>query len=83
MTDDTPPTMTSTQRAAFMQAERVNQLRAEVEAAEARVSAGFGAEVLPVFRMTVAEWLEVLRSDLLEAEADWEFLRARIEGADE
>lgn len=83
MTDDTPPNMTSTQRAAFMLAERVKQLRAEVQAAEARVSAGFVAEVLPVFRMTLTEWLEVLRADLLEAEADLEFLRARIDGADE
>lgn len=83
MTDDIPPTMTADQRAAFNLANRVELLHAEIAAAEARVSAGFGAEVLPVFRMSGAEWLGVLRADLLEAEADLEFLRAKIEGATE
>lgn len=73
----------SFERAFFYAAEKVQQLRQEVEAAEARVTAGFGAEVLFVFRMTVSEWLEVLRADLLEAEVELEFLRAKIEGATE
>lgn len=65
MTDDTPTELPPDQRAAFYLAEKVSQLRAEVEAAEARVNAGFGAEVLPVFRMTTTDWLEVLRADRL------------------
>lgn len=83
MTDDTPTDLSPDQRAAFYLAENVKQLRAEVEVIEARVNAGFGAEMLPVFRMTTTDWLEVLRADLLEAEVNLEFLRAKIEGADE
>lgn len=85
MTDDIPPNMSSTQRAAFYQANRVEQLREEVKAVEARVNAGFGAEVLPVFRVTTADWLDVLRADLLEAEGERAILvagcRAAVAGA--
>lgn len=83
MTDDTPTDLPPYQRAAVYLAERVRQLRAEIKGMEARVNEGFGAEVLPLFRISTADWLEILRADLLEAEGELEFLRAKIEGLDE
>jgi hypothetical protein len=78
MTHRTFSKPTPDERAAFNLENRVGLLQAEIAAAEERVNAGFSEEVLPVFRVTVADWLEGLRADLLEAEVDLEFLRATI-----
>lgn len=64
-------------RAIFYQAEKVAHLQREVGAAAERVNQGFGAEALPFFGFSVAEWLEVLEADLLAAECDLETLKAR------
>lgn len=68
--------MTSLDRAAHYQAAKVDQLREEVAAARQRVAAGLGAEPIPVFSCTTAEWLEILEADLLAAESDLETINA-------
>ena len=72
----TKPDTASIDRAAYYQSEKVDRLREEITAARQRVQQGFGAEVLPVFHITVADWLEMLEADLLEAECDLETLNA-------
>lgn len=69
--------LTSTERAAIYQANKVDRLREEVANAREQVQAGLGGQMVLMFGVTVSDWLVVLEADLLAAEVDLEFLNAK------
>lgn len=65
----TKPAMSSLDRAAYYQSEKVDRLQEEIAVARQHVQQGFGSALIPFFDVTMTEWLGMLEADLMEAEA--------------
>jgi hypothetical protein len=60
---------TATERAAIYQAHKVDRLRSEIATCRQGVQQGYGEALVPLFEVTMSEWLKILEADLAEAEA--------------
>lgn len=69
--------LTATDRAAIYQADKVEKLRKDLAACRLGVQQGFGSALVPFVGVTMAELLEALEAELLEAEADLAFLNTK------